>query len=41
MKTNMFAPESYETPKVNVLVVEINTMIAISNENSGDEEEGD
>ena len=41
MKTNKIASESYETPKVNILVVEMNTMIAMSNEDSGDEDEGD
>ena len=39
MKTNKIASESYETPKVNVLVVEMSTVIAQSQENPGNDEE--
>ncbi len=36
MKTNRIAPESYETPKVNVLVVEMNMAMLDDSNGSGE-----
>lgn len=41
MKTNRIAPESYETPKVNVLVVEMNMATMLDDSNGSGETPGE